>query len=247
MREETEFTPKPMLQIGRFPVILHLIGIFARQGFSEFVILGGYKANIIKEYFSNVYTYTSDIKVDLTKKGNPSIEHFNSISFLSGLKITVLDTGLETLTGERLLMARNEIGSERFIATYGDGLAPVRMEHLLESHQARGKLATLTVTRPENRFGIVKVGSEDEVLSFREKPRMEDFINIGFFIFEPGIWPMLRRGESLEEGLLVRLAEAKSISAFEHTGFWQPMDTYREYVQLNQLWDQGNAPWVDSE
>lgn len=247
MREETEFVPKPMLQIGGVPVLLHLIQIYARQGHTEFVILAGYKASVIKEFFSNLHLHTSDVRVSISEGGGTSIAYFNTLSYLRGLQITILDTGVDTLTGERLLMAREEIGSERFLATYGDGLAPVNMWSLLQAHESGGRLATLTVTRPENRFGIVNVGVNLEVESFREKPRMNDWINIGFFVFEKEIWQDLRAGESLEDGLLARLADSRSISAFHYDGFWQPMDTYREYVMLNKLWQEGQAPWLEDK
>ena len=142
-----------------------------------------------------------------------------------------------------LLMAREEIGNERFLATYGDGLAPVNLRSLIQKHEQEQRAATVTVTRPANRFGIVDLGEAGAVKSFREKPAMTDYVNMGFFVFEPSIFDLLRANESLEEGLLNRLAIGSELTANVHDGFWEPMDTYREYEHLNSLWKDGLSPW----
>lgn len=238
MREETDFRPKPMVEIGSMPVLWHLMKIYSSQGFDEFVILAGYKAAIIKDFFANMDARTRDFSVDT---------HTQRIEFLSGShenwKVSILDTGAETLTGERLLRARDIIGSGSFHCTYGDGLAPVDLSELTATHLAARTIATMTVTRPTNRFGVVEFDEERLVHSFREKPVMNDWVNMGFFIFEHEIFNHLRAGESLEEGALNRLASSGQIGVNQFEGFWEPMDTFREFQLLNRLWDSGGAPW----
>lgn len=238
MREETDFRPKPMVEIGGKPVLWHLMKIYSHHGFNEFVVLAGYKANIIKDYFSRLDVFTRDFAID-TSSGQ--------IDFMSGetenWKITVLDTGPETLTGERLLLAKSYLSDEPFFCTYGDGLAPVDLLELLKNHKMSGKTATMTVIRPTNRFGVVDFNDDGIVQAFREKPRMNNWVNMGFFVFQPNLFSYLREGESLEEGALVRLASNGELSVNTYEGFWEPMDTFREYQKLNELWGNQKAPW----
>lgn len=247
MREETEFKPKPMVEVGGVPILVHLMEIFARQGFNDFVVLAGYKASYIKSYFSNLLCNLSDLRVTLSDQVQ-KVEYVskkNSLtpSFPKGLCVSIMDTGEDTLTGERLLLAREEIGDERFIATYGDGLADIDLANLVQTHEQGNRAATVTVTRPNNRFGLVNISADGGVRNFQEKPVMTDFVNMGFFVFESSIFNLLRASESLEEGLLNRLATRSELTANIHNGFWQPMDTFREYQHLNALWKEGRAPW----
>lgn len=239
MREETDFKPKPMVEIGTQPVLWHLMKIFAHYGVRDFVILAGYKAEVIKNYFANFNLYTQDFHVQV---GSSS-----EVTFLSdsseNWNVTVLDTGRETLTGERLLRAKSAIGSGPFFCTYGDGLAPVDLNALLSQHRSSQLLATMTVTQPSNRFGVVEFSEDLKVSGFREKPKMADWVNMGFFVFEDKVFDYLNEGESLEEGPLVRLTRDNQIGVNRYAGFWEPMDTYREYQLLNQLWTDGSAPW----
>ena len=239
MREETDFRPKPMVDIGGRPVVWHLMKIFSHYGVTDFVILAGYKADVVKDYFSNLDLRTRDFRV--TQGSVPTLE------FISGeqenWRVTVLDTGLETLTGERLLRAQEVIGEDDFLCTYGDGLAPVNIHNLIERHRSLGLTATLTVTQPSNRFGLVRFDEQGIVAGFNEKPKMVDWVNMGFFVFGPGVFSFLREGESLEEGGLVRLAQSNELGVNKYDGFWEPMDTYREYKLLNDLWVSDNAPW----
>lgn len=246
MREETEHRPKPMVEIGGLPVIVHLMNIYSSQGVQEFVILAGYKARMIKEYFLNFVSNTSDIEI--TYSGSEANTRFvGQRQHTPNWKVTILDTGAETLTGERLLRAKEHIGNETFFATYGDGLAPVNLQVLLDTHKANKTIATLTATRPKNRFGVVQISDNGLVNNFQEKPTMTDWTNIGFFCFEPEVFSHIRPGESLEEGLLKRLSDLSEIGVNRHTGFWQPMDTYRELVLMNELWDSGNPPWLHND
>lgn len=247
MREETEFKPKPMVEVGGVPILVHLMEIFARQGFTDFVVLAGYKEGYIKSYFSNLLGNLSDLRVTLSDQGQ-RVEYVPkksdlTPSFPHGLNVSIVDTGEDTLTGERLLLARAEIGDERFIATYGDGLADIDVASLIQTHQHGNRAATVTVTRPNNRFGLVDLSADGGVTNFHEKPVMRDYVNMGFFVFESSIFSLLKKSESLEEGLLSRLAMRSELTANMHNGFWQPMDTFREYQYLNALWKEGRAPW----
>jgi glucose-1-phosphate cytidylyltransferase len=239
MREETDLKPKPMVEIGGRPVLWHLMKIYSQHGIKDFVILAGFKSEVIKSYFANLGPNTRDFMV---KTGDPK-----DVVYLSGesenWNISILDTGDETLTGERLLRARDVIGSDAFHCTYGDGLAPVDLAKLEQSHASSGKYATMTVTRPSNRFGVVEFDSDGVVMAFREKPKMADWVNMGFFIFEPDVFSYLGKQEALEDGALHRLAGEGQMSVHQYDGFWEPMDTYREYKLLNNLWNSGHAPW----
>lgn len=243
MREETEHRPKPMVEVGGFPVLLHLMDIYAAQGVTDFVILAGYKAAMIKDYFVNLSVNTSDAVIIGGASG--SVVSVVSPDVRSSWSVTILDTGVETLTGERLLRAKEHVGSETFFATYGDGLAPVNLAELLRTHKRQGLAATMTITQPQNRFGVVEVNQSGLVESFLEKPKMSDWTNMGFFCFDSTVFASIRNGESLEEGLLRRLARDRQLASFKHEGFWQPMDTYRELLLMNELWESGAAPWTE--
>jgi glucose-1-phosphate cytidylyltransferase len=238
MKEETEFRPKPMVEIGGRPVIWHIMRGLSQQGVTDFVVLGGYKVDIIKNYFLNLGANTHDFTLEA---GNIKLHNLDAST--SNWKVTVVDTGEETLTAGRLKLAREFIGEDPFLCTYGDGLANVPIDKLIWSHEKSGKSATLTVYQPENRFGVLGINEIGEVVSFKEKPKMNDWINIGFFIFEPQIWDYLSHDEPLEESPLKNLVDAQQLNAFMHNGFWLPMDTYREYLLLSRLWKEGSAPW----
>lgn len=240
MREETEFRPKPMTEIGGRPVLWHIMKIFAHYGHKEFVICAGYKAEMIKQFFLDYAAHTSDFTVALDNASPPV---FHNIHGEMDWSVTVVDTGLETQTGGRLAQVQKYVGDEPFFCTYGDGVAPVEIGKLLQHHQKSGKLATMTVARPSSRFGVVETDGEGSVTSFREKPTVDDIVNIGFFVFTKSIFRDLQPETVLEQSPLKRLATEGELSSFEHTGFWQPMDTFREYQDLNNLWNGGHAPW----
>lgn len=241
MREETEFRPKPMVEVGGRPVLWHIMKILSQQGINDFIICAGYKSEYIKNYFYNYGAANLDFSVTLGDRSS-IVYHGSHDEF--EWKVTVADTGGETMTGGRIARVKDYVGDETFLCTYGDGIANVDIAALVELHNQSGKIATMTTTQPTSRFGVVDIAEDNSVVKFREKPKVEDWINIGYFIFNNQIFSYLD-GDScvLEQEPLHRLADESQISAFKHSGFWEPMDTYRESVMLNELWASGNAPW----
>jgi glucose-1-phosphate cytidylyltransferase len=239
MREETDLKPKPMVEIGGRPVLWHLMKIYSQHGINDFVVLAGYKSEVIKSFFSNLDLHTRDFEI--TTGENAKIRYLSGKS--ENWRITVLDTGEDTLTGERLLLAKDVIGQDAFHCTYGDGLAPVDISKLARFHASSGKVATMTVTKPSNRFGVVEFDDMGVVTSFREKPKMADWVNMGYFMFNSEIFDFLKGDEALEDGALLRLSKVSQLAANKYEGFWEPMDTFREYKMLNRLWQLNEAPW----
>lgn len=239
MREETEFKPKPMVEIGGKPVLWHIMKNFDSYGYRDFVILTGYRSQTIKEYFFNFRLFNDDFTLSL---GQPDSICFHGESTEKDWKITIIDTGLDTPTGGRISLARDFLGSSPFICTYGDGLASVNVNDLVLQHHNSGKLATVTVTRPVSRFGVVETEGET-VLGFREKPEIDSLVSIGYFVFENEIFSYLTEDSILEHNALPRVASDGKMGAFVHSGFWQPLDTFREYQTFNSLWEAGTAPW----
>ncbi|MDR0984728.1 MAG: glucose-1-phosphate cytidylyltransferase [Ruminococcus sp.] len=240
--EESHLKPKPMLQIGSQPILWHIMKHYSSFGHNEFIILAGYKQDVIKEYFANYFLHRTDVTFDFVS--NNSIYH-NSYS--EPWKVTVADTGFNTMTGGRLLRARKYIGDEPFFLTYGDGISDIDINALLKFHTEQKKTATLTAVRTEQRFGILDL-NEDGVSAFREKNDIDgDWINGGFFVFEKEIFSLLKDDETvLEKAPLETLAKNSDLNAYRHTGFWKCMDTKRDMDELNLLWDSGNAPWGKS-
>lgn len=241
MREETEFRPKPMVEVGGRPVLWHIMKVLGQRDIHDFVVCTGYKGEIIKNYFLNYLAMNQDFTVKLGDNdkikyhGDHDEQHWT---------VTVADTGATTMTGGRIKRVQKYVEGERFLATYGDGIADIDVEALLAFHKSHGKLATVTTMRPTSRFGVMDLADDGSVREFKEKPQVEGWINIGFFIFEPGIFDYLAGDDTvLEQEPLARLAADGQIAAFEHTGFWQPMDTFRESQMLNEMWDEGTAPW----
>jgi glucose-1-phosphate cytidylyltransferase len=241
MREETEFKPKPMVEVGGKPVLWHLMKLLSFQGISEFVVCTGYKGDYIKRYFHDFATMNQDFTVGIGPEA--SMGYHGSREELDW-KVTVADTGLDTLTGGRLLAVRKYLNEERFLLTYGDGLADVDLGALLERHEAGKKTLTITTTMPRSRFGVVELDELGNVLRFLEKPIGGDLVNIGFMISQPEIFDYIHEDSPLEEGPFRLLAEKSQLAAYRHDGFWQPMDTIREAGILNSLWSSGQAPWA---
>lgn len=240
LREETEFRPKPMVEIGGRPVLWHIMKILSTQGINEFVICLGYKGDQIKDFFLNYEARTNDITVKIGA-GKSTVQHSSNNS--ENWSVTLVDTGVSTLTGARLYQTSKYIGADRFLCTYGDGLADLRVSELLNFHQNHGKIATVTGVRPVSRFGSMQIDNKGTVTEFVEKPLVEKWINGGFFIFEPEIFDYLDPSSSLEKEPLEKLVAKGELKTFKHEGFWQPMDTYRESKELNELWDSNQAPW----
>jgi glucose-1-phosphate cytidylyltransferase len=240
MREETEFRPKPMVEVGGRPVLWHIMKVLGAQGITDFIICAGYKSEYIKNYFYNYGASNLDFTVRL---GDQSSTVFHGSHDEFDWTVTVADTGDSTMTGGRIKMIEKYVQGETFLATYGDGIADINVKALLEFHNSHGKTATMTVTQPTSRFGVVEIEDSGIVSQFREKPKVNDWINMGYFVFKPLVFDYLSLDSVLEDSPLRDLASHKELGAFRHSGFWQPMDTYRESLLLNSLWDKGQAPW----
>ena len=240
IREETEFRPKPMVEVGGRPILWHIMKNLAHFGITDFIIATGYKSDMIKEYFLNYEAWNNDFTVELGRRDSLT---FHGAHDEAHWNVTVAFTGEETMTGGRVLKASKYLDDEPFLVTYGDGLADVSIDDLRAFHMSSGCLATVTTVQPLSRFGVMDVGTDGKVTSFSEKPQLDGWINVGFFIMEPGALGYLSDNCVLEEEPLAQLAADRQLSAFRHPGFWQPMDTYRESKLLNDLWDSGSAPW----
>lgn len=240
MREETEFRPKPMVEVGGRPVLWHIMKVLSSQGLRDFVVCSGYKGEIIKNYFLNYSALNQDFTV---RFGEHAGVEYHDLHDEAAWAVTVADTGPTTLTGGRVKRIERYVAGERFLCTYGDGIADIDLAALVAFHESHGKLATMTATQPVNRFGILDLDDDGTVRSFREKPQMDSWINIGYFIFEPGVFEYLDDSSALEDQPLAKLAAAGQLAAYPHRGFWQPMDTFRESQLLNELWDHNEAPW----
>ncbi|MFN8611347.1 MAG: glucose-1-phosphate cytidylyltransferase [Vulcanimicrobiota bacterium] len=240
LAEETELKPKPMAEIGGKPILWHIMKIYSHHGVNEFVVLLGYKGYVIKEYFANYFLHQSDVTIDLAQ--NKLELHANSSE---PWKVTLIDTGLDTMTGGRVARARPHVGDQPFFLTYGDGVSDLNIGALLDFHRQSGGVVTLTSVQPEGRFGAVELGSNDRVTGFLEKPEGDgQWINGGFFVCEPGLFDLLENdGTVLERDPLQKLAERGQLHAYRHKGFWRPMDTLRDKIYLNDLWMRNQAPW----
>jgi glucose-1-phosphate cytidylyltransferase len=240
LREETEYRPKPMVRIGGRPMLWHIMKIYSHYGYSDFVICLGYKGEMIRDYFLNYETQNRDFAITL---GSGKVEILGNHTE-EGWRITLAETGEKTMTGGRIKRVEKYVGRSAFMATYGDGVADVDVESLLGFHRRQGKLATVTAVRPSSRYGELAI-ENGRVTLFREKPQVnEGWINGGFFVFEPEVFNFIEsEDDTLETGLLARLVERKQLAVYQHEGFWQCMDTYREMQQLDEIWDRGRAPW----
>lgn len=240
LSEETDLRPKPMIEIGGKPILWHIMRTYSHYGIREFVICCGYKAEWIKRYFSEYYTINSDITVNL---GTGAIGYINPIK--EDWRVTLVDTGLETMTGGRLKRIRPYVAGETFCMTYGDGLADIDIARTVAFHKAHGRLATLTAVPSPGRFGIIDIAGDDKVDRFHEKPNNEmGWINGGFFVLEPGALDVVADDATIwERQPLERLAEAGELRAYRHEGFWKPMDTLRDKRELETMWARGDAPW----
>ncbi len=239
LTEETTVRPKPMVEIGGMPILWHIMKIFAAYDVHEFVICLGYKGYMIKEYFANYFLHMSDVTIDLQNNSLAVHEHF-----AEPWKITLVDTGDETLTGGRLKRVAKYLDNEPFFFTYGDGVGDVNIKDLVQFHQAHGKMATITAVQPPGRYGLLDIEG-DAVCGFQEKPRGDgNWINGGYFVLERGVLDYIAGDNTgFESEPLEALAHAAQLMAYKHRGFWQPMDTLRDKNQLEELWNSGNAPW----
>ena len=238
--EESQYRPKPMLEIGGMPILWHIMKEFSFYGFNEFIICAGYKQHMIKEWFADYFLHTSDVTFDFTK-GNELIVHNQKTE---PWKVTVVDTGLNTMTGGRIKRVKKYIGNETFFMTYGDGVCDVNIQDLLAYHKTQKKIATLTAVKVEQRFGVLEI-EDGTVKAFREKAKVDgEPINAGYMVLEPEIFNYLSGDNTIfEKEPLERLVSENQLSSFMHTGFWQCMDTKKEHDQLEKMWLEGTAPW----
>ncbi len=241
LREETEYRPKPLVDIGGYPILWHIMKIYAHYGFKDFVLCLGYRGNMIKEYFLNYEAMTNDFTISL---GSKNIITPHSTHDEQDFNITLTDTGSKSMTGGRIKRAGQYIDDDLFMATYGDGVSDVDVSKILDFHRSHGKLATATVVRPGSRFGIVDINDTGHVTNFKEKPQLDGWINAGFFVFNRKVLNYLE-GDSciLEQEPMEQLAKEGELMAYKHPGSFMTMDTYREYLQLNALWNNNTAPW----
>lgn len=239
LAEETSIRPKPMVEIGDKPILWHIMSVYAHYGFNDFLVACGYRGEVIKEYFLNFSFHSSDFIINL-KDGSRNVLNPCSLDWTIGL----VDTGIDTMTGGRILRLKELVGNATFMVTYGDGLSDVDICALLDFHRNHGKLATVTAVRPPARFGGLML-KDGKVHEFTEKSQADEgWINGGFFVFEPGVFDYLYDDKTtLEREPLERLAADEQLMAFKHDGFWQPMDTLREKNLLESLWASGEAPW----
>lgn len=239
--EESEHKPKPMIEIGGKPILWHIMKEYSYYGFNEFVICAGYKQYYIKEWFADYFIHNSDITFDFTQ-GNKMIVHQQHSE---PWKVTVIDTGLNTMTGGRIKRIKSYIGNEQFLMTYGDGVSDVNINDLIDFHRSHGKIATLTSVNVNQRFGILDIGKNNDILAFREKSSDDGSkINAGYMVLEPEIFDYIEGDDTVfEKAPLERLAAEGQLKSFYHNGYWQCMDTKREKDKLEELWASGNAPW----
>jgi glucose-1-phosphate cytidylyltransferase len=242
LREETEYRPKPMVEIGGRPMLWHIMRHYSTFGHDRFLLCTGYKGEMIKDYFLNYSQAARDLEIDLT---SGAVRLLSSPDEELPWAVRIQDTGINTLTGARLKRAMKYIDDDLFLATYGDGVADVDIDALVAHHRKSGQLATVTAVHPSSRFGELNI-VDDSVSSFIEKPQTaEGWINGGFFVLSKRIFDDVSDTENItfEQGILERLAKQKELSVYRHTGFWQCMDTYREMCLLEEYWQKGNAPW----
>ena len=241
LSEETDMLPKPMLEIGGKPILWHIMKIYSHYGYNEFVILLGYKGYMIKEYFANYFLHQSDVTIDL--KTN-KIETHNTNS--EPWKVTLIDTGQNTMTGGRILQARKIVGNHPFMLTYGDGVSDINITKLVKFHKSHGKIATVTSVQPEGRFGAISSDNSGEITSFHEKPIGDGhWINAGFFVLNPEIFNYLQQGNKtiFEQAPIEKLVADRQLYSYSHLGFWRCMDTLRDKNNLNGMWNSANPPW----
>ena len=239
--EESYLKPKPMLEIGGKPILWHIMKEYSYYGFNDFIICCGYKQHMIKEWFADYYLYNSDVTFDFTQENKMTIHNNVAEPWL----VTLVDTGLNTMTGGRVKRIQKYIGNESFMLTYGDGVSDIKIDELVEFHKKNGKYATLTAANVEQRFGVLDINDKKMITAFREKSMVDGArINAGYMVLEPEVFDFISGDATVfEKDPLEQLATKGQLAAYIFNGYWQCMDTKREMDQLNELWDTGNAPW----
>ena len=239
--EESQFKPKPMLEIGGMPILWHIMKVYSHYGYNEFIVCAGYKQHVIKEWFADYFLHTSDITFDFTN-GNEMIVHNKKAE---PWKVTIVDTGLNTQTGGRVKRVREYVGNEPFMVTYGDAVGDINIKELVEQHRSSGKLGTISVYNFGQNKGVLELNEDGMVAAFREKSDLDgDLINIGFMVFEPELFDYIDGDTTVfEKEPMNSLVDINQLNSYIHKGYWQCMDTLREKQQLEKLWESGNAPW----
>ena len=239
--EESHLKPKPMIEIGEKPILWHIMKEYSHYGFNEFIVCCGYKQHVIKEWFADYYLHNSDVTFDFSKENKMTVH--NNVA--EPWKVTLVDTGLNTMTGGRVKRIKDYVGDETFMLTYGDGVADIDIKKLVEFHKSHGKIATLTAVTIGQRFGVLGIDENNSINSFREKSDNDGSrINAGYMVLEPKIFDYIEGDDTVfEKGPLESVAAAGELKAYKHDGFCQCMDTQREMKQLEEMWKSGNAPW----
>ncbi|MFV0529718.1 MAG: glucose-1-phosphate cytidylyltransferase [Lachnospiraceae bacterium] len=239
--EESHLKPKPMIEIGENPILWHIMKSYAAYGFNEFVICCGYKGYVIKEYFANYYFRNSDVTFDYSDANSMHVHSEPQEKW----KVTLVDTGLTTMTGGRIRRIQKHVQDEPFMLTYGDGVSDVNLREVLEFHKSHHKIATMTAGRVTQRFGVLDINQDNSITEFREKASADGhMVNIGFMVLDPAIFEYLEGDDTVfEKEPLERLAKEGQLMAYQHNGYWQSMDTQRDKMQLETMWNSGKAPW----
>jgi len=240
LSEETVLKPKPMVEIGGMPMLWHIMKMYSAHGYNDFVVCLGYKGYVVKEYFANYFMHKSDITIDLATN-SMKVHDTNAEPW----KITLVDTGVDSMTGGRVKRIQKHIGNEPFMLTYGDGVSNVDIKKLVAFHQSKGKLCTVTSVQPSGRFGAINMSDDDTVISFMEKPKGDGaWINGGFFVCQPEVFDYIKEDSTIwEREPMENLAKEGQMAAFKHEGFWKPMDTLRDKIELEQDWVNNKAQW----
>lgn len=239
--EESQFRPKPMVEIGGMPILWHIMKVYSHYGFNDFIICAGYRQHVIKEWFADYFLHTSDVTFDFTK-GNEIIVHRKHVE---PWKVTIIDTGLKTQTGGRVKRIKDYVGNETFMLTYGDAVGDINVRNLVDFHKSHGKIGTVSVYNFSQNKGVLELSANGDVEAFREKSDQDDdMINIGFMVFEPALFDYISGDDIIfEKEPMDGLVRDCQLMGYVHKGFWQCMDTLREKEKLEQLWASGNAPW----
>ena len=239
--EESHLKPKPMIEIGGRPILWHIMKIYSHYGFNDFVICCGYKGYYIKEYFAHYFLHESDVTFDFSMSNQQVVHNHHAEPW----KVTLVNTGLHTMTGGRVKRVQEYVGNEPFMLTYGDGVSDVNIQQLVECHQKHGKLATVTSVQPSGRFGALELSEDNCVRGFQEKPQGDGgWINGGFFVLQPEVFNYIENDSTIfERSPMEKLAQDNQLVAYKHDGFWQPMDTMRDKDNLEDLWQKNKAPW----
>ena len=240
LREETEFKPKPLVHIGKYPILWHIMKHYSNYGYNDFVLCLGYKGDMIKEYFLNYEWRINDFTLSLGKEKKIPINHTNTEE---NWNITFVDTGDNTQTGGRIKKIQKYITEENFLATYGDGVSNIDIDKLVSFHLKKGKVGTITGVHPWSKYGTVHTNKDEIVSRFKEKPILKDVINGGFFVFKKKIFNYLHEDSLLEKEPFEKLANERQLALFNHHGFWHCMDTYKDFQDLNNIWENGKPLW----